>query len=228
MQQLTIDEKRLTLLLHQEEILKEQYNSCYFDEFLKIGFMDFFLLSYSNQECYPKQENIIQCFEKGEDFHYFFDYFCLQINISMNDLIQTFFQAMQSFYHTNILMRIHMIHMAHSYHQEYLNRMPYYPDYMWEYAINAEGWIQMLNVIIDTIISNQEENLFLVVEFFQQQLEIFPENIRQSILINIGLKLGIVLYHPQTFFNDSNFCQWLNEEIKKRKARQQRTKICGN
>ncbi|MCI8575704.1 MAG: hypothetical protein HFI09_04465 [Bacilli bacterium] len=228
MQQLSIDERRLSLFRQQKDIYQNKMNSIYFDEFLEIGFMDFLLLSYSNQQAFPNQEYILECFEKGKNYHHFLELFCTQSKVSMDEFINTLYSAMYTFYSTNLIMRIHMLHITHLWNNDYLASIPCYTDYVFEYAVNAKGWIAELDVIIDTVISQNSKDLFIVSDFFKQQMNYFPENIRHSILINIGLELGIVFFDPKKrLFNEQAFIQWLGEEIKRKKA-QQRAKISGN
>lgn len=212
---------RANVLLHQDEIRSQMNRSPYFYDFLQIGFLDFFFLSYANLVTFDDQEYIIQSLELGYGWEHFFENFCFQAKITTEQLLEYFFLAMETFQSYNNLEKLNMVHIGCTWNQELLNSIPYYFNYICTYAIDGCVWKQIIDIIVDTMVKNNEEDYYTAIDFFELQLEFFPENIQQSILMTLGLQLGIVLYSPsRNQINYGSLVDWISNEIHKKKVRQ--------
>ena len=126
---------------------------------------------------------------------------------------------METFQSFNSLQRQHILHIANTWKPKLLETIPYYFEYICAYVINADVWLYLLDIIVDTLIQNQSEDYYTAFVFFQRQMEHFPEHVQQSIFMNIGLRLGFVLYSPvNNQFDYVAFTNWIAKEIQKKKA----------
>ena len=76
MKNIVLDQLRSNILLHQDEIKAQMNHSPYFNDFLQIGFLDFFCLTYSNSVSFDHSDTIIGFLEQGEGWEHFFENFC--------------------------------------------------------------------------------------------------------------------------------------------------------
>lgn len=220
MNNLNLNLLRAEILSHQNEIQRDMTHSCYFNDFLQIGFLDFFFISYANLVTFDDQEYIMQFLELGYGWEHFFENFCFQLKISTEQLLECFFLSMKAFQSYNDLEKANMIHIGCTWNQELLNSIPYFFDYICTYAIDGHVWKQIVDIIVDTMVQNNTEDYYTAIDFFEQQLEFFPENIQQSILMTLGLQLGTILYSPsRNQINYGSFVDWISNEIQIKKAR---------
>lgn len=219
MKNIVLDQLRSNILLHQDEIKAQMNHSPYFNDFLQIGFLDFFCLTYSNSVSFDHSDTIIGFLEQGEGWEHFFENFCFQSKISTDQLLTSFFLAMQTFQSFDHLKKIRIMHIVSMANQPLLHTIPYYFEYLCNYAINAEAWIELLDIIISDTAQSNAEDPYIAFAYFLDQIEFFPENIKLSILMTIGLRLEFPIYYPSKNYVDYTFfTDWIINEIEKKKA----------
>lgn len=225
---LFLEQMREEIILHQDEILKKPFSSSFYD-FLEIGLLDFSLLYFANELQGDKQTILFELYEKSCDITDFFEQFCKQFSLSIKELISILNSAILQFYNANSVMRIHLMHVIQNWPTKLHEKNRFFSEYTWNYVANADGWIELLEVLLNTYIQHKNGEVYLVINYFLKQMEYFPQDIQESILINIGLKLGYSFWNYETkTLNYSVFHDFIVLESEKRKKAQKRAKVCGN
>lgn len=214
-----IDQLRNEILNHKEDICQKKFKSPYFKDFLSVGFLDFFLLSYGNIVTFEHQENIIKSLEQGKSFEHFFEYFSYQLQVTFDDLLDIFFLAMNTMKNSSKFMRLYIMHISNIWKVELLYTVPHYFDYIASYAVNPDTWREILDIMVSTACEVNSQDYYSLLEFLQSQIQFFTEDIKQSIWMTIGLEIGVLLYSPtNNKYNYLAFVNWIEQEIQKKKA----------
>lgn len=229
---LSLNSLHATLLSAYPRIKLEGLSSPLFEQFFQVGLFDFLLLSYANEVQFDNQRTILKCFENCGNFEHFLDYISLEkderfdeieqyftaTKVSFPRLLDVLFQAMSIFKNSNNLYQLHLMHIAHNLNSKFLESNPFYWDYVSNYAVNAKVWLDLLNIVTDTLATKQEFDFYSIIAFFQKQMEFFPEHIRESILMNLGIHLKLAIFFPITgYANPTNFINWFKSEVQRKK-----------
>ncbi len=207
----SLPQLRNEILMHKEDIMKNDMDSLYFDRFIEVGFMDYFIYNFeqyyfNSDKPWTQASDIITDFLQCPSLGDFAEY-CY---FNRKDIFPLFFRYIE-FANQDTQHFIPTFSMIYSWKYQFtLEEFSVYPDYVLHYLMNIDEWMVYLDGIIGGYLVGDLQTLSIskIIKIFTFAVSSFPVEIHDSIFQNIGLRENIPLYDSFAFFELNPMVLW--------------------